>query len=372
MPKKIVHVFSDVDQSHLIKTFGLAMDREEYDVGFVFIGEKEPLLHDFFRGRGLRSEFIQFRGKRDYISTIGKVRNIFRRSRPDIVHTHLVEGSIVGLTAAALAGISRRIHTRHHGVESHVYYPHGVYYDRYNNFLSKKIIAISDVVAEVLLEREGVDREKVVTIPHGFNLENFNVDAAATGMLKRKYGLEGHYPVIGSIARFIHWKGVQNTVLGFEKLLKRYPNAKLVLANAAGPYKDTIDQLLSEHVPERNYVKIDFEPQIFSLYPAFDVFVHVPIDRSLEAFGLVYIEPLTLKIPSVFTLSGIANNFIVDGENALVVPYDDPGATAAAIDRLLTNPELKQRITDRGHRDVWTQFRAERLAADLDSLYTQL
>lgn len=369
---KILHVFSDVDQSHLIKTFGLAMDRTKYEVGFVFLGRSEPGLHEVFRREGLRSEFLKFESKRDYPAAILKVRKLLKEIRPDVVHTHLVEGSIVGLTAAKLAGIKRRVHTRHHGIESHIYYPHGVYYDRYNNRLSKKIVAISKVVADVLIELENVPRDKVVTIPHGFHLENFTVDPAVTISLKEKYGLDGHYPVIGSIARFIHWKGVHNTVLAFKRVLADYPDAKLVLANAVGPYTEEINRLLTENIPERNYVKFEFEPQIFSLYPAFDVFVHVPVEEKLEAFGLVYIEPLTLKVPSVFTLSGIANDFIKNDENAVVVPYNDPDATADGIIRIVRDSELRSRITDNGHKDVWERFRWERLADDLDHLYSHL
>ncbi len=372
MKTRILHVFSDVDRSHLIKTLGIAMDREKYDVGFVFIGKQEPLLHEYFSRNGHSSKFLNFHGKKDYLSTIFRLRQIFKRQQPDIVHTHLVEGSMLGLTAARLAGVGNRVHTRHHGVESHVYYPHGVYYDRYNNFLSKRIIAISPVVAEVLIDREGVDPKKVITIPHGFHLEDLVVDRGVTEGLKEKYGLNGCYPVIGSIARFIHWKGVHNTVLAFKEVLAVFPNAKLVLANAVGPYADQVNKLLEENIPKENYVTFEFESEIISLYAAFDVFVHVPVEKDLEAFGMVYIEPLTLKIPSVFTLSGIANDFIRDGRNALVVPYNDPENTAAAITRILQNERLRESIIEAGHSDVLQRFGAERLAGDLDSFYTEI
>ena len=372
MRTKVFHVFSDVDQSHLIKTFGEVMDKTRYDVGFVFFGKKKPLLYEYFGDRGYTVKFFEFQGKKDYPAALLKLRSIFKRHKPDIVHTHLVEGSLAGLTAAALAGVKRRIHTRHHGIESHIYSPHGVYYDRVNNFLSKKIIAISAVVANVLIEREGVNPKKVVTIPHGFHLEEFIVDKTVTDELRVKYGLDGHFPVIGSVARFIHWKGVHNTVAAFKKVLEKYPNAKLVLANASGPYSSEIIALLGESVPPDNYVVIEFERNIFSLYPAFDVFVHVPVDPNLEAFGLVYIEPLALEIPSVFTLSGIASEFIRNKENAVVVPYNDPAAIANAVELILEDKDLRERMKTRGKADVWERFHTDRLASQLDALYTGL
>ncbi|MBL0097760.1 MAG: glycosyltransferase [Bacteroidetes bacterium] len=67
-------------------------------------------------------------------------------------------------------------------------------------------------------------------------------------------------------------------------------------------------------LPSDSYIKIEFERDLFSLYSIFDYFIHAPIDPSVEAFGQVYIEALAAGIPSIFTLSGIAPDFIVDGK----------------------------------------------------------
>jgi|SoiMethySBSTD1v2_1073268.scaffolds.fasta_scaffold117329_2 glycosyltransferase involved in cell wall biosynthesis len=371
MKIKVCHVFSDVDQSHLVKTFGDAMDKGKYDISFVFLGLKKPLLFDYFGSRGHKVEFVEFSGKRDLPKAIWKLRQIFKLWRPDIIHTHLVEGSVAGLTAAKLSRGNIAIHTRHHGAEAHIYSPHGVYYDRYNNYLSKKIIAISNVVSDVLIARDGVDRSKVVTIPHGFHLENIVDEPGVTETLKKKHDLNGHYPVVGSVARYIHWKGVHNTVKAFASLLEEYPNGKLVLANASGPYIGEIKTLLTT-LPKENYVEIEFEPQMISLYPAFDIFVHIPVQREVEAFGMVYIEPLALGVPSVFTLSGAACEFVKDKVNALVVPYDDPSATRTAIVSILEDGALRNHIVENGRADVWNLFNAERFSAELDALYTDL
>jgi glycosyltransferase involved in cell wall biosynthesis len=372
MKIKVCHVLSDVDQSHLIETHGEVLDKEKYEVGFVFMGAKRPQLYDFFKANGYETEFFDFRGRKDLPAAVWRLKRIFGRLRPDIVHTHLVEATLAGLTAAKLARVKGLVHTRHHGAESHVYYPHGVYYDKYANRLSQKIVAISKVVAENLTGREGADPRKVVTIPHGFDLENFAADDEAALSLGRRYGLEGRYPVVGSISRFIHWKGVQDTVVAFKQLLAEHPRAKLVLANATGPYDADIRRLLAENLDESAYVTIEFERNVFALYRNFDAFVHVPVNRDFEAFGQVYVEALAMGVPSVFTLAGIANDFVVDGENALVVPYSDPGAIARALGLILRDGALRHRIVSRGREDVWRLFHSERFGAQLDALYTGL
>lgn len=372
MKIKVCHILSDVDQSHLIETTGEVMDKDRYEIAFVFMGTKKPQLLDFFRGRGYEAEFFEFGGRRELPQAVWKLRPILRRLRPHIVHTHLVEASLAGLTAAATLGIGRRVHTRHHGTESHFYYPHGVYYDKVINRLSRKIVAISRVVAENLTGRERVPAEKVVSIPHGFELEKFAADDERARAVRERYGLEGRYPVVGSISRFIHWKGVQHTIPAFRSLLGEYPRAKLVLANATGPYSREIKALLAENLDERSYVTVEFERDVFALYRAFDAFVHAPVNRDFEAFGQVYVEALAMGVPSVFTLAGVANDFIRDGENALVVPHSDSESIARSLRLVLRDEELRRKIVARGREDVWRLFHARRFGSQLDALYTGL
>ncbi|HXG85360.1 MAG TPA: glycosyltransferase [Pyrinomonadaceae bacterium] len=348
------------------------MDKAKYDISFVFIGAKRPYLYDFFQERGYEVDFFKFNGRRELPAAIWSLRKILKRINPDIVHTHMVEGSLGGLAAARLLGIKNRLHTRHHSAESHFYYPHGVYYDKIINALSKKIIAISKVVAKVLIEREGVEPEKVVVIPHRFYLETFKADPQIVRELKDTYQLNGHYPVVGVISRFIHWKGIQHIIPAFKKLLENHPQAKLVLANANGPYKEQVHKFLKESLPPENYVTIEFEKNVFGLYGTFDVFVHAPVNEDFEAFGQIYVESLAIGVPSIFTMSGIAHDFIVDKENALVVPYQNSEAITESLELLLQDADLCEKITKRGKEDVWKLFHADQLAGQLDAVYMEL
>jgi glycosyltransferase involved in cell wall biosynthesis len=373
MKTKVCYVVSGVDRSHLFETLGEAMDKDKYEISFVFMFPQKPHLFEYFEARNYPVEFFEFSDrKKEFPLAVWKLRKIFRRLRPDIVHTHLFAASFSGLLAAKTLGLANRVHTRHHSVEAHLYYPHAVYYDKTVNAMARKIVAVSNSVADVLINRESVNPQKVVTIPHAFDLENFVADDRKVESIKQKYGLQNHYPVVGAISRFTHGKGLQYTIPAFREVLQTYPRAKLVLANASGPYKAEIQKLLDENVPADNYVTIKFEPDAFALYRAFDVFVHVPVEKDFEAFGQIYVEALALGAPSVFTLSGVANDFIRDGENAAVVPYHDAPAIAEKIKLILENESFRRKIVERGRADVWKLFHSKRLAAQLDTLYTEL
>lgn len=372
MKIKVCHVISDIDYNNLFEVIEHFTDKDKYELSFVFLAPELPKLYPIFESRHYPVHFIRCRGRKDLIFTVPKLRRIFKEIKPGIVHTHFANASLAGLFAAKLGGIKARVHTRHHSTECHNYYPHAVYYDKIINSLAVKIIAISEMVREVLIERENVKPEKIVVIHHGLNFDELQVSDAATAEVGELYGLTESSPVVGVISRFVHLKGIQYIIPAFAELVKEYPQAKLVLAGAGGSYEKEIAQMLGERLRETQYVLIPFEKRVAEMYANFDVFVHVPIDRESEAFGLIYVEALALKVPSIFTLSGVASDFIEDKSNALVVPFQDADALLEAMRLILKDDELRRRISEQGQADAHRLFQGQKAAAELDALYTAL
>jgi glycosyltransferase involved in cell wall biosynthesis len=189
--------------------------------------------------------------------------------------------------------------------------------------------------------------------------------------LTKKYNPNGRRPVIGVIARYVHWKGLQYIIPAFESVLQQYPNAYLLLANAkSGSYKMEVDRLLST-LPADSYFEIEFENNLFALYRLFDVYVHTPIDPELEAFGQTYVEALAAGVPSVFTLSGIAKEFIQHGMNALVVDFKNAEQIHQSMIRILEDDKLRNALTTQGRTDVEKKFSIAQQITSLESLYSE-
>ena len=74
-------------------------------------------------------------------------------------------------------------------------------------------------------------------------------------------------------------------------------------------------------------------------------------------------------IPSVFTLSGIAHEFIVNEKNALVVPYKNSEAIFTACLNLLTNVILRNKLIEQGKIDVASKFELQAMITKLEDLY---
>lgn len=288
--------------------------------------------------------------------------------RYDLVHSHLLEASLIGIISAKMSGIKKRIHTRHHSDFHHTYFPHAVKYDKLVNRYSTHIIAVSKGVEEILI-KEGVEENKITIIPHGIpkNVIQKIIPAGAVKLMKEKYELNGSDLIIGVVSRFTIWKGVQYIIPAFKELLKEFPKAKLVLANAKGEYETEIKKLLHE-LPETSYKLITFENDMPSLFSTFDVFVHAPINTYCEAFGQVYLETMCYGIPMVCTLSGVANELVVNEKNALVVEYKNSEGILKSVIKIKNDPHLKDQLIAQAKVDVM-EYTFEKKMDKLLNLY---
>lgn len=368
---KVLVIISNVDKAIGFEWLVQRIDRSRFELSFILFNDKPSHLARFLRDSGIQFEELRFVDKKAIPTLVLKTARILRRWKPDVIHTHLFGANLIGHTAARLVGIRKRIYTRHSSNENRRY--HGKQrFDHYVNGMATHIIAISTNVQNVLEHEEGVPSKKIRLLHHGFDLERFdNVPDEDVARLAKLYNPAGRRPVIGVIARYSHWKGIQFVVPAFKRLLESHPNALLILANARrGDYKDEIARLLSE-LPPDSFREIEFEHDLFALYKLFDVYVHTPIDAELEAFGQTYVEALAAGIPSVFTLSGVASEFVEHEKNALVVEFENSDQIHDAVVRLLEDQELRQRLAAQGKKDVREMFGIDAMVRRLEEIYSE-
>ncbi|MGQ0739702.1 MAG: glycosyltransferase family 4 protein [Bacteroidota bacterium] len=370
--RKVVYIISHIDKAIGFEWIAEKLDRSKFGLSFILLNDKPSHLARHLRDKGIPVQELPFKGSRQSMPLVLlKVINILRKEKPDVIHTHMYGADIIGQTAGKILGVKKRIYTRHSSNENRKYHSRKKI-DRLVNSLSTHILAISENVKNILVTEEGIQPEKIRLIHHGFDLEKFlRVPPEEAGALSVKYNPGGRSPVIGVVARYSHWKGIQYTIEAYKKILRDYPNALLLLANARkGDFKNEIAALLSK-LPKDSFSEIEFEHNLFALYRLFDVYVHVPIDAELEAFGQTYVEALAAGIPSVFTNSGVAREFIQHEKNALLVDFQNAEQVYLAVCRLLTDAGLREALVRNGREDVKKLFSLERMIGKLDSLYSE-
>ena len=74
------------------------------------------------------------------------------------------------------------------------------------------------------------------------------------------------------------------------------------------------------------------------------------VGRGDEALGLVPLEAMAAGVPVVTTVPGGVVSYARDGDNCLVVPFDDADAVARALDRLAADADLRDRLVAGGRK----------------------
>lgn len=369
MKKKVTYIISDISKIIAVEWVCEHMDQKDIEFSFIFLNNGETEIEHFVKEKGYAFIRIEYAGKKDLLKAIVKAYSFLKKNKTTVIHCHLFVANLVGLIAGWLANVKKRIYTRHHSTYHHDYFPKSVKYDKLCNFLATDIIAISDNVQKVLSQTEHVSASKIVLIHHGFLIREYaDVSNERLEVFKSKYLIKKEDLVIGVVSRYTKWKGIQYVVPAFSSFLNSYPNAKLLIANAHGNDEQFLRQLF-ETLPEGRIIEVKYERDMAALYHSLNMYVHTPINEHCEAFGQTYVEALIAKVPSIFTLSGIAREFIVDKKNALVVDFENDQAIAEALLLLANDPDLSAKMKTQGYQDVVDQFALPVMIDKLKNLY---
>jgi len=365
--QRIVYIVSGIDKA-LHFEWIVPMLRKHYHLSFILLGPSGSALGKFLHASDIKVYSVVIGTKVSFINAWVNLAIILWKERPNIVHCHLLTANILGLSAAWVLRVPKRIFTRHHAMVHYDDHPSGRKWDLLCNWMATDVIAISKSIYQILIDKDKASPSKLHLIPHGFDLSYFQrTNESEIDGLRQKYKLNPRKPIVGVIARYTSWKGIQYIIPAFRNLLNKFPMAHLILANAHGEYKGVIQEMLRTLPPE-SYTEIRYEYELGALYKLFDVYIHVPVDTNSEAFGQTYVEALASGVPSIFSLSGISNEFIIDRVNALVVRHRDADEISVKLHEILTDQLLAKSLVKGGYASVQA-FALENMIAKLERVY---
>jgi glycosyltransferase involved in cell wall biosynthesis len=229
------------------------------------------------------------------------------------VQTHLVDGTLVGLTAARLATTPVAVMTAHHSHELPFHGPPLIWAERLAaGPLCDHIIAPSEQVAGTLTRLAHVPVDKIEVVHHGFALDRLDPGSVNGATVRRELGLDGKL-VFGAIGRLYALKNYPALLRAFASVLGGVPEARLVIAGAGDARP--LAKLAGELGIADRVVLCGPRDDISELLAACDVFVHPAL---AESFGMVIVEAMAMARPVLSTPVGIAPEVIASGENGVL------------------------------------------------------
>ncbi len=225
-----------------------------------------------------------------------------------------------------------------------------------------RIVAVSGFTRDVLVDQLGVPAEKVSVIHNGVDLARFRQqpDAERLSALKQQLGADGRTIVL-SVGRLVERKGFDNAIRAIAKIIDKHPNVLHVVLGD-GPQRAQLKALsdslqLSNHV---HFTGMVSNADLIAYYALADLFLlpnrDMP-DGDTEGFGLVFLEANAAGKAVISGRAGGVLDAVIDGENGLTVNGHDPDAIAEAVDLLISDDSLRQRLAlqggKRAERSSW-------------------
>lgn len=160
-----------------------------------------------------------------------------------------------------------------------------------------------------------------------------------------------------------HMKGLEFLIDALARLRTRGVHAQLHLVGS-GPQEaslraDAAARNLDEFVVFHGYVPMG--PELNRHYDEADIFVFPSLS---EGSPRVVLEALAHSLPVVSTRVGSVPDLIDDGASGLIVPLRDADAIAAAVERLVRDPALRERCGREGFQTA-SSHTVERFLAPL-------
>jgi D-inositol-3-phosphate glycosyltransferase len=216
----------------------------------------------------------------------------------------------------------------------------------------------------------------IEVIPCGTDIDKFG--SIERSVARQELGIAPDAKVVLYVGRFDKRKGIETLVRAFAKSsLHGKTDLQLIIGGGSRPgYSDGIERdriasIASELGIENCTAfpgRLD-ETILPSYYAAADVCV---VPSHYEPFGLVAIEAMASRTPVVASDVGGLQFTVVPEVTGLLAPAKDDGAFAAAIDRILENPEWRDRLGEAGRQRVEIAFSWQSVASRLTHLYTHL
>ncbi|NHZ72683.1 MAG: glycosyltransferase, partial [Aquificales bacterium] len=357
---KILHIYKDYHPimggiENLIKTLAEAQVRAGYDVTVLVTnpgGEKPDVLLN-----GVR--VIRAKRLTTAASTPLSLDLLRQTARlePDITHLHFPYP--VGEVSQLLLGRKRPFIISYH---SDIVKQKNIL--RLYGPILKRVLAGS---RQILVSNDNYVQSsdwlppfahKCTTIPYSVDLERFS--GAESPLLPPVAE-----PTLLFIGRHRYYKGVDTLIQALALV-----NGRLLIGGD-GPERGNWERLTAElGLQQRIYFLGDIAgADLPAFYASGDIFV-LPANSRAEAFGLVLQEAMAMGLPCVTSELGTGTSWLVqDGVSGFVMPPRQPEALAAALNRLVADPDLRTQMGQTGQDRARREFGLHTMLTRIEQVY---
>ncbi len=339
---KILEI-ANVDFS--LRQFVLPLMRAMRAAGHEVIGVSAdgPLLADI-RAEGFRVipvPFARSTSPRAHLAAFRALVRLMRAERPDLVHAHMPISGFLARAAARATGVPRVAYTCH----GFLFKQEGSRKRRVTAFVMEWLggrltdIFLTVSVAEAAeARRRGIARG-AVAVGNGRDPARFRPDPDARARLRAALGTPEDRPVILAVSRLVRTKGYPELAAA----MRMVPAAELWVVGerlASDPGPD-MNALLDAAGLGPRLRRLGYRADMPAVMAAADIFT---LPSYFEGLPVSIIEAMLCGLPVVASDIPGPREQVVPEETGLLVPAHDARALAAALTRLIAEPDTRARM----------------------------
>jgi glycosyltransferase involved in cell wall biosynthesis len=290
-----------------------------------------------------------------------------RRERADVLHVHHVWPAADRYLAplADSAGVPRLVVTEH--IEGHSHSPSQRALKRRELGRADVVTAVSGAVADSLVRDYGVARARVRVVRNGADLPDEEREIPAARRLREQFGAGAARPLWVCAGRLEEQKG-QDVLLEALAVLRGRGLDFVVVLAGDGSRRAALEQRAAAlGLGDR----VRFAGQVDDLGPLLAASDAVVMPSRWEGLPLVLLEALARARPVVASAVGGVPEVVTDGEHARLVPPDDAGALATALEQLQQVPDAAWRLGRRGAVLVRERYTWPRVIESFEAVYDE-
>ncbi|HEY3854218.1 MAG TPA: glycosyltransferase family 4 protein [Verrucomicrobiae bacterium] len=304
---------------------------------------------------------------------LARLADIFRSTRPDIVHTHSGKAGTLGRLAARRAAVPIIIHTIHGPSFGPFQGPlaNAVFLaaERRAGAVTTHFISVADAMTRQYVAA-GIGRtEDYTRIFSGFELAPF-LNARNDLQLRAKLGIQPDDIVIGKIARLFKLKGHEDLIATAPDVLKRVPKAKFLLVGD-GSLRSMLESRVRAAGLEGRFIFAGLVTprEIAPLVGIMDIVAHLSLREGLPR---ALPQALAAGRPIIAYDCDGAEEVCMTDETGYLVNPGDTKTLAARLVQLAEDAALRERLGRRGQEFVRSRFSVETMVDEIHNLYRKL
>ncbi|HLG25837.1 MAG TPA: glycosyltransferase [Candidatus Gracilibacteria bacterium] len=297
-----------------------------------------------------------------------QLKKILKKERPDILHLHLWNP---GSCRYAFGAVDKKT-TKLISTEHDPFPLNGI-----KNMLKKKglkktdcTIAVSDANRELLLKLYPDLESRIVTIHNGIDLEHFekqllHFSSQKKAKIRSDLMKAAHNDfVIVSVAALHPRKGLKHVIEAFAEIKKEAPQTKLVIVGE-GPQRKELTECIKKLGVSHEVMLLGKQENIPEILKSSDLFV---LPSVKEAFGIAVLEAMAAQLPIIASGVGGIPEIIKNNRSGLLVEPGNTEALKTAIQELMKNQPLSQKLAFVAHHEV-KNFDVKTMARRTEAIY---